>query len=308
MKVSFLIYIYLFPILLLHGQTAGVGAQEEAGPTLMVQEHRLENGLRLFILPRPGAPIASFVVQYRIGGVNEKPGNTGISHLLEHLLFKGTTSVGTLDYAREAPLLEEMDHLHDSILAAADLTPPDTATISSLKERIRMLEEEASHFVNSNELDEILSENGARNLNATTTSESTTYFVELPSNKIELWFVLEADRMRNPVFREFYTERGVVAEERRLRLEDSPGGLLYEAHLAAAFQTHPYGTPVVGHMEDIQRLSRQDVKSYFQRFYGPNNAPIATPAPAPSLIKSLRVNFIRFLLAHEPTSLHADPA
>jgi len=273
MKVPFL--IYFFPILLLHGQTAGVGAQEEAVPTLMVQEHRLENGLRLFILPRPGAPIASFVVQYRIGGVNEKPGNTGISHLLEHLLFKGTTSVGTLDYAREAPLLEEMDHLHDSILAAADLTPPDTATISSLKERIRMLEEEAAHFVNSNEIDEILSENGARNLNATTTSESTTYFVELPSNKIELWFVLEADRMRNPVFREFYTERGVVAEERRFRLEDSPGGLLYEAHLAAAFQTHPYGTPVVGHMEDIQRLSRQDVRSYFQRFYGPNNAVLA---------------------------------
>jgi predicted Zn-dependent peptidase len=207
--------------------------------------------------------------------VNEKPGNTGIAHLLEHLLFKGTTSVGTLDFAREAPLLEEMDRLHVSILAAEELTPPDTATVSSLIERIRMLEEEASHFANSSELHEILSGAGARNLNATTTSESTTYFVELPSNKAELWFVLEADRMQNPVFREFYTERGVVAEERRLRLENSPGGLLYEAHMAAAFQTHPYGTPVVGHMEDLQRLSRKDVESYFRRFYGPNNAVVA---------------------------------
>ena len=262
-------------LLVLPGRPSLLGAQEGPGRPLIVQEHTLENGLRLFILPRPGVPIASFVVQYRIGGVNEMPGNTGIAHLLEHLLFKGTTSVGTLDYTREAPLLEEIDRLHDSILLAEDSSPPDNATISSLRERMRVLEEEASELVTSNEFARILSENGARGLNATTTSESTTYFVELPSNRAELWFILEADRMRVPVFREFYTEREVVAEERRLRLENSPGGILYSAHMAAAFQTHPYGTPVVGYMEDIQRLSREDVQSYFRRYYGPNNAVVA---------------------------------
>jgi len=265
----------LFLMVLSAGTALELRAQQTPGPTPEVREYTLENGLRLFILPRPGVPIASFIVQYRIGGVNELPGNTGIAHLLEHLLFKGTTSVGTLDYAREAPILREIDRLHDSILSAGDRSPADTATLSALRQNIRDLEREASEFVTSNEFDEILSGNGARGLNATTTSESTSYFVELPSNRAELWFVLEADRMQNPVFREFYTERDVVAEERRLRLENNPGGLLYQAHLATAFQTHPYGTPVVGYMEDIQRLSRQDVERYYRDFYGPNNAVVA---------------------------------
>jgi predicted Zn-dependent peptidase len=99
--------------------------------------------------------------------------------------------------------------------------------------------------------------------------------MDLPSNRAELWFILEADRMRNPVFREFYTERDVVAEERRLRLEDNPSGLLFEIHMAEAFLQHPYGAPVVGTMEDINSLSRQDVRQYFREYYGPNNAVVA---------------------------------
>ncbi len=277
MKFRFLLLsiVVCFQACVSLGQPTGPRAEEASTVTPQVLEHTLENGLRLFILPRPGVPISSFVVQYRIGGVNEEPGNTGIAHLLEHLLFKGTTSVGTRDYAAEVPLQEEMDRWFDSILALEDSAPSDTGVLSSLEERIRRLEEEASQFIASNEFDEILSENGARGLNATTTSESTTYFVELPSNRAELWFVLEADRMQNPVFREFYTERAVVAEERRLRLENSPGGLLFQAHMAAAFKEHPYGNPVVGNMEDVRRLSRPTVDSYFRRFYGPNNAVVA---------------------------------
>jgi predicted Zn-dependent peptidase len=252
-----------------------LSGQAEMDLDLIVQEHTLDNGLRLFILPRPGVPIVSFVVQYRVGSVNERPGETGIAHLLEHLFFKGTTSIGTRDFGREEPLMEEMDILFDSILVRQDRFPDDTAALSDLRRRIRDLEKDASEFVRPNELDEILSQNGARNLNATTTSEATTYFVELPRNRAELWFALEADRMKNPVFREFYTERDVVAEERRLRMDDNPAGLLYEAHLATAFQHHPYGAPVVGYMEDIQRLSRPEVENYFHSYYGPNNAVVA---------------------------------
>ena len=250
----------------------GLCGQETPGEELPVREHTLENGLRLLVLPREGAPTVSFVVQYPIGGVNEVPGVTGISHLLEHLLFKGTSSIGTRDYEAELPLFAEMDLIHDSILAERQGPSPDRDRIHALREKIRALEVEASEFVVSNEFDAILSENGARGLNATTTSESTTYFVELPSNRTELWFILEADRMRNPVFREFYTERDVVAEERRLRLEDNPPGVLYEIHLAEAFLEHPYGAPVVGTMEDINGLTRSGVQEYFRRFYGPNNA------------------------------------
>ena len=257
--------------------TPSAYAQESdvPGGDLTVVEHTLENGLRLFVIPRAGAPIASFVVQYRIGGVDERPGNTGIAHLLEHLLFKGTTTLGTEDHEAEAALMAEMDRLFDSILVLDHPSQDHQPAIDSLRLRIRSLEDQAAEFVTSNEFDAILSENGARGLNATTTSETTSYYVELPSNRAELWFVLEADRMLNPVFREFYAERDVVAEERRLRLENSAGGRLYAAHLAAAFQNHPYGRPVVGYMEDIQRLSRPEVMDYFRRFYAPNNAVVA---------------------------------
>lgn len=272
----------LLPALLVACRTGGVrptqGGEADsrgADPSLTVLEHTLDNGLRLLIIPRPGVPIASFVVQYRIGAVNEASGNTGIAHFLEHLLFKGTTSVGTMDYPREAGLMARMDRLFDSTLVLRKATPVDSGAVSEIMRRIRALEEEASQVVVSNEFDHVLSENGARNLNATTTSESTTYFVELPSNRAELWFVLEADRLKNPVFREYYTERDVVAEERRLRLENNPAGLLYQAHLAAAFREHPYGAPVVGRMEDLQRFTRKEVEGYFRGYYRPNNAVVA---------------------------------
>ncbi len=253
----------------------GENLPETGGLSPSVFQHTLENGLRLFILPRPGVPIASFVVEYKIGGVNEVEGSTGISHFLEHLLFKGTTTVGTRDYAREVTLMAEMDRLFDSVLATRDEDPLDTVRVTGLLEQIRGLEEEASKVIVSNEFDQILTENGARNLNATTTSESTTYFVELPSNRAELWFVLEADRMRNPVFREFYAERSVVAEERRLRLENNPAAVLYDAYLNAAFRRHPYGQPVVGRMEDLERLTRRRLEEFFRLYYGPNNAVVA---------------------------------
>ena len=248
-------------------------AGQTPGERLPVQEVRLENGLRVLILPRAGAPTVSFVVQYGVGGVHERLGTTGIAHLLEHLMFKGTTTVGTKNVDAERALFAQMDAAHDTLLRARGAR--DTATARRLERLIDVLEDDARVHVEPNEFDRILTRAGAQGLNATTTNESTIYFVELPSNRAELWFVLEADRVRNPVFREFYTERDVVTEEHRMRVETSPGGLLYGAHLATAFRVHPYGVPVVGHMSDITALSRPDVESYYRRFYGPNNAVMA---------------------------------
>jgi predicted Zn-dependent peptidase len=229
--------------------------------------------MRFLILEREGAPTVSFVVEFAVGGVHERLGTTGIAHLLEHLLFKGTTSIGTSDAASERALFERMDAVHDTLLRARALG--DTARARNLAARIDALEDTARAFVVPNELDRILTEAGARGLNATTSSEATTYFVELPANRAELWFLLESDRMRDPVFREFYSERRVVTEERRMRVETSPAGVLYEAHLRAAFTVHPYGVPVVGYMSDLETLSRRDVADYYRRFYGPNNAVVA---------------------------------
>lgn len=254
---------------------ASVAAQGTPGETLPVRELTLENGMRLLLLPRPSAPTVAFVVQYGVGGVHEHLGTTGIAHLLEHMLFKGTTTVGTRDVDAERALFRLMDAAHDTLLAARGRTPPDSAEIHRLEGRIEALEDSARTYVESNEFDEMLTRAGARGLNASTTNESTYYYVELPANRAELWFVLEADRMANPVFREFYSERDVVMEERRMRVETSPGGLLYERHLAAAFTMHPYGVPVVGYMSDLRQLERAKVEEYYRRFYGAGNAVVA---------------------------------
>lgn len=250
-------------------------AQTPRGDQLEVREITLGNGMRFLVLPRPGAPTVSFVAQYGVGGANEHIGTTGIAHLLEHLLFKGTTSIGTRDPAGEAAWLRRIDAAHDSLLATRARDRVDTAAVRALEGRIRALEDSARALVVPNEFDRILSRNGAQGLNAMTTNEATLYFVELPANRAELWFALEADRMRNPVFREFYTERDVVMEERRMRVETSAGGLLYEAHLSAAFQAHPYGVPVIGWMSDIRTHDRAKVEDYYRRYYGPNNAVVA---------------------------------
>lgn len=253
---------------------AGAAAQEPTpGERLPVRVVTLDNGLRLLVLPRPSAPTVSFVVQYDVGSVQEHLGITGIAHLLEHLLFKGTTSVGTRDVASERALFAVMDVAQDTLLRAR--ARGDSVEVTRLEARIDALEDSARTYVVPNEFDQILSRAGAQGLNAATSSESTTYYVELPSNRTELWFVLEGDRMANPVFREFYTERNVVMEERRMRVETSPGGLLYEAHLAAAFNEHPYGVPVVGYMSDLQKLGRPQVEDYYRRYYAPNNAVMA---------------------------------
>jgi predicted Zn-dependent peptidase len=260
---------------LLAGAAPHLAAQSAGTPGegLPVREVTLDNGMRFLILPREGAPTVSFVLQFGIGGVHERPGQTGIAHLLEHMLFKGTTTVGTRDLDAELALFTRIDAVHDTLLDARERT--DSVAVNRLSERIRVLEDSARTHVDSNAFDRILTREGAQGLNATTTSESTIYFVEMPANRVELWFVLESDRMRDPIFREFYSERSVVLEERRMRVDASPAGTLYERHLAAAFTEHPYGQPVVGHMRDLERISRRDLAAYFDRYYTPNNAVVA---------------------------------
>ena len=260
-------------LLLLTGIPVSAQAPEPA--ELPVRTVTLDNGMRILVLPRPGAPTVAAVVQYRVGGVNEVPGQTGIVHLLEHLLFKGTTTVGTTDPDAERVLFARMDSIQDDLVAERSAPRPDSARMMELADRITALEDSARAFVVPSEFDRILTTAGARGLNATTDSESTTYFVEFPRNRLELWFALEADRMRNPVFREFYTERDVVREERLLRTETQPGGLLYETHLSTAYRAHPYRLPVVGWMSDIESLRRPDVERYYRDYYGARNAVVA---------------------------------
>jgi predicted Zn-dependent peptidase len=260
------------------GAAATAGAQEPGarapGLDLPVREDTLENGMRVLALHRPGAPTASFVLRFDVGSVNESLGQTGVAHFLEHLLFKGTTTIGTTSLEDELELFRLMDAAQDSLVAVRAGQLDERARVR-LRRRIEELEDSAQTFVLPNEFDRILTENGARDVNATTSYEGTTYYSRLPSNRAELWFVMEADRMANPVFRDFYTERDVVAEERRTRVESSPGGRLTEEFHAAAYRVHPYGVPVIGHMSDIQTATRAEVAAYHRRYYRPNNAVLA---------------------------------
>ena len=228
--------------------------------------------MTFLILPRRQAPTVSLVVHYPVGSVNEHLGNTGIAHVLEHMLFKGSREIGTTDPAQEAPLLAAADAAHDSLLAELARPRPDTARIRRLTHAVASFEDEAEAYAIPNEYDRILSAAGARGLNATTSFEATRYFVEIPANRLELWFALESDRMRNPVLRGFHTELDVVHEERRTRLETSPGGIIQTALLATAFQVHPYGVPVIGHAADLEYMSRRQVTEYFRDYYGARNA------------------------------------
>ena len=233
------------------------------GRDLPVKELVLGNGMRFLLLDRPGAPTVSFVVHVPVGSIHEPPGQTGISHFLEHLLFKGTTTIGTTDLEAERIHFAAADAVHDSIVRTRAEPSPEPGLVERLEERLQALEDSARAYVIPNEYDRILSANGARGPNATTSYEATTYYVSLPSNRAQLWFVLESDRMRSSVLREFFTERRVVMEERRLRTEASPAGLLSVAHHSAAFTEHPYGVPPIGYREDLLGLSRRQVEAYY---------------------------------------------
>ncbi|MBD0337507.1 MAG: insulinase family protein, partial [Cyanobacteria bacterium Co-bin13] len=194
---------------------------------------------------------------------------TGIAHYLEHLAFKGTTRIGTQDYAAERAVFSEMDAVFDQILAAEDAG--DAATATRLKGQLETLQQKAATFVEQNKYGQIVEQSGGVGLNATTAADATRYFYSLPANKLELWMSLESERFLEPVFREFYEEKNVILEERRMRVDNSPIGRMVEEFLEAAFETHPYRRPVIGYEADLYRATRQDIQGFYDTYYGPSN-------------------------------------
>ncbi|OGT97127.1 MAG: hypothetical protein A3I79_03230 [Gemmatimonadetes bacterium RIFCSPLOWO2_02_FULL_71_11] len=254
-----------------------LAAQEPSpGERLPVVRHVLPNGMTFLFLRREGAPTVSFVTQFRAGGVDEWTGISGTAHLFEHMLFKGTPTLGTRDYGAEQRMFPRIDAAADSLTQEFRKGAlADSAQLRRLRDRLRQLEDSARQFVESNEFWRVLTRNGAQRINASTFNDGTNYFFSLPSNRTELWFVLEADRIRNPVLREFYSERDVVMEERRRSVETQPFGMLREEFLQAAFRAHPYNRPVVGVASEIQTVSRPQALEYYRRYYAPNNSVVA---------------------------------
>jgi len=303
----------------------------------MVSEFTLDNGMEFIVVERPVAPVFFGAVVFKVGALNEWDGVTGISHLLEHMMFKGTEVVGTKSYSKEKKYLEREDELAiamsglrlqignwrfeifedfsrdlvsqlddetkeeigsdkakelAALLALLDVAahvPPEADLYPNLmqdrktdymglyleyKHNELALEEvivEHRDLIVSEELWDAYLQNGARMVNAFTSNDVTAYIAYLPANRLELWMMMESDRMKKPVFREYYSERNVVAEERRLG-ENDPEEQVYDALMRTAFQASPYGRSVIGWMSDIQSITRQELADYQRLFYAPNNA------------------------------------
>jgi len=239
-----------------------------------VHEKVLANGLRVLVLVRKEAPVASFCTMANVGGVDEKVGMTGVAHIFEHMAFKGSKEIGTLDDAAEEAVMLRLDAVFERLARARAAGKPK-AEIEALEAEMARLQEEAGRFVVNNEYSVIMEQNGGSGLNASTNSDTTQYYVSLPSNKVEMWLQLEAERFEAPVLREFYKEKAVVMEERRMRTESSPGGRLYEEFMSIAFKAHPYGYPVVGHASDIANLRRSEAAEFYRTYYAPDNLTVA---------------------------------
>ena len=264
--------------LLLGGPAA---AQEVKG-----EEHVLPNGMKLLLVHRPDEPSVSAGWVAKVGSANERVGITGISHLFEHMMFKGTKTLGSKDPKRDLEIIEEQEKLRgemraeESKMRAAlrrgevdDLMKPEnkTARYKELEAKFDALVKEQRDLLVKNEFDRIYTKNGASGMNAFTANDITAYFITVPKNKLELWFWMESDRLKDPVFREFYSERDVVYEERRLRVESTPTGKLDEAFDSIFWHSTPYTWPVIGYSSDVANITKQQADDYFATYYAPNN-------------------------------------
>ncbi len=268
-----------------------------------VTEHTLKNGIRLLILKRSDVPTVSFITWANVGSVNEVKGATGLAHLFEHMAFKGTKTVGTKDINAEMKAMAKEDSAFNDYLSEklkGELA--DSVKLKQLEKKWRDAVRASQKYVVSNELGEAIQRAGGVGLNASTNADATVYMYNLPSNRIELWMSLESDRFLNPVLREFYTERDVVMEERRLRTDSQPIGTLLEQFIATAYMAHPYSHPVVGYMSDLQALTRAKARKFFQTYYVPQNLVLAIVGDVnvKKTIKMAETYFGRIPRAPEP--------
>jgi len=251
-----------------------------------VEEHTLSNGMKLLMVERHHSPAVAGGWVARVGSVNERPGITGIAHLFEHMMFKGTPTIGTSDAKRDAEIIEQQEQVRDAMrreetkmrLAVRRGEIDDRVKPENKTERYRELEAQFKELIAAqrkvlvkNEFDRIYTTAGASGMNAFTSNDMTGYFITVPANKLELWAWMESERLLRPVFREFYAERDVVFEERRMRTESTPLGKFQESLEALFWESHPYGWPVIGWPSDIPAITKAQADEFYALHYAPQN-------------------------------------
>ncbi|MGH9499321.1 MAG: M16 family metallopeptidase [Terriglobales bacterium] len=247
-------------------------AQDIASFEKRITLKKLDNGLTVLICERPEAPVFSFYTHVDAGSAQDPLGKTGLAHMFEHMAFKGTDKIGTSDYPAEKAALAKVEAAYAAYIAERD------KPMGRDEQKLKQLEaawqddiETANQYVIPNQFSEILERNGVEGMNASTDEDETNYFYSLPENRLELWAYLESERFLHPVMREFYKERNVVIEERRMRTDSNPTGRLLEQFITAAFQASQYHRPTIGWMSDLNTFSATDAQHFFDEYYIPSN-------------------------------------
>lgn len=275
---KYLVFICVFLVL--------IAAVPAAAQNIDAKEYRLDNGMQILMVERHESPTIMASIFARVGSANEITGITGISHLFEHMMFKGTETIGTKDIKRDREIMAQLDSLRELMRAEErimreklrrgeieDMLDPEAKTPRCREIEIVFdsLILEQRELILKDQLDEIYSKHGGYFLNAFTSEDMTGYLVRLPKNKIELYMWLESDRFSNPVFREFYSERDVVREERRLGVESTPTGRIEEDFRAMFWKSSSYHWDVIGWASDLQTITREQANEYYDTYYAPNN-------------------------------------
>src|SRR5205809_2210871 len=253
--------------------SAFCAAQDLASFQKRVVVKKLPNGLTAIVCDRPDtAPVFSFYTNVDAGSVQDPMGKTGLAHMFEHEAFKGTETIGTKNYAAEKVALQKVEDAYAAYLHERDKrVGRDEDKLKQLEKAWQDAIKAAQDYVIPNEFSVILDSNGAEGTNAFTAEDNTGYFYSFPINRLELWAYLESSRYTHPVFREFYKERNVVTEERRMRTDSNPIGRLIEQFVAEAYVAHPYHRPGVGYYSDLDSFSATDAQHFFDTYYIPSN-------------------------------------
>jgi len=263
-----------------------LGTLPVAAQNIDAKEYWLDNGMQVLMVERHESPTRMASIVARVGSSNETTGITGISHLFEHMMFKGTETIGTKDIVRDREIMAQLDSLRE-LMRAEECIMREKMRLGEIEDmfdqtaktpRYRELETifdslivEQRELIIKDQIDELYSKNGGFFLNAMTSHDMTLYLVRLPKNKIELYMWIESDRFMNPVFREFYSERNVVREERRLGVESTPTGLIEEEFSSMFWKSSSYHWDVIGWASDLGSITRQQADEYFDMYYAPNN-------------------------------------
>ena len=282
-------------------------SQDVASFEKKTQVKTLANGLTIVVCERHEAPVFSFYTHVDAGSAQDPKGETGMAHMFEHMAFKGTPTIGTTDYSAEKVAMQKEEEAYLALQRERlKRVASDPKKAEDLEKAFLQAQEEADQYVKKNEFGEIIESQGGQDLNAATGEDETSYFYSMPSNRLELWAYLESERFLHPVLREFYQERDVVFEERRMRTDSSPIGRMIEQFLATAYSAHPYRNPNVGWPSDLGSLTRTDAQRFFDTYYVASNMTIAVVGDVkPDQIFALAEKYFGRLPAKpKPEDLH----